>query len=234
MTFKPFLIGGAGLIALQLLTVHAASVIPVDPPTGWSVSESFGTHYRLGYDTREKAYFIENIGPIQPVGQDVNAETSPSTGPHRVPYSDSGLRPSDLWAASLLQSVESGPYRKHLMKFEAEIKSADLKGHIDLLLRETSPDRSLTSSTHSDPAETWMHPQGKAEWQPFSIEFWDDQDLSVLTFGFLVQGEGRVLIRNVKLTDEGIAPPPPDRPKTPEMFGNPEATEHPINVEMRR
>lgn len=232
MSIRPLLSGGAALLALQLLAVHAAPAVPVDPPKGWSVSDSIGKQYLLGFDSTEKAYFIENAGPIRPAGQPVNAETSlREDGPH-VPYSTTGLKETDRWTAALLQSVEAAPYRRRKVHVEAEIKASGFKGQVYLMVRGGFPDGSTTTMTSAASYPDWQVVVAEIDDIPdFSPRTPDDV---ALTFGLLTQGEGRVLIRNVKLTSLDREPKPSQETPVQDMFGDPPATRQPVNPEMRR
>ena len=244
MTFKPFLIGAAGLVALHLLTVRAAPSLPAAPPKGWSVSETIGKQYRLGYDAEDGAYFIESAGEIGPAGRAVNAGTDPGHDEQRVPYSAGGLKPDDPWAASMLQSVQAAPYRKHKVRFEAKVKSDGFKGKFRLMLRAFDPNKGGYDAHTTAPATLdigfggpdfgtedlhtigWQGVDGEIDMVP--------EDASVLSFGFLMQGQGRVLIRNVKLTSVEIAPAaPPPGTDIQDMFADPPANAEPVNPEMR-
>lgn len=229
MFLRPLLICAAGVLALELLAVNAAPIRPVDIPKGWSVSESVGTHYLLGYDQREKAYFIENIGPIGLVGEAAKAETVRSSGSHHVPYSATGLKATDPWTAALLQSVTAAPYHNRTLHFEAEVKASRFKGKFYLLLRADDPDEGGISNS------TNCITLGE-EWQTVTVEIEDIQasDKSTLAFGFIQQGEGRVLIRNIKLSDLDPLPKEPEDPPVWNMFDLPPVAAHPVNVELRR
>ena len=236
MFLRPIFICAAGVLALELLAVNAAPIRPVDPPKGWSVSDSIGTHYLLGYEPQEKAYFIENIGPIEATGKAVNAETAPYTGGQRVPYTNAGLKATDLWAASLLQSVKAMPFRNHKLRLQAEVKSpAGFKGQFYLMLRGAFPSGMTTTMTDDSRVSG-------NDWQTLTAELGlvpDDltaQDDSSVTFGFLIQGEGRVLIRAVKLTSLEYKPDTdhPHGSYLQDMFSDPPVALEPVNVELRR
>jgi len=233
MSIRPILLCGAGLVALQLLAVHAATVTPVDPPAGWSVSDSIGKQYVIGYDAREKAYFIENTGPIGPAGKAINAETVPYAGGRHVPYSSTGLKESDPWAASLLQSVKAAPYRHHKLRLEAEVKTpAGFKGQLSLMLRGQFPNNSTTTNTT---------PAASHGWQTVAVEIEEipgyepkTPDDTTISFGILMQGEGRVLVRGMKLSSLPYSPEKPVSTHLQDVFSDPPAGSEPVNLELRR
>jgi hypothetical protein len=242
VTIRPVLIGAAGILTLQLLVVPAEPRAGSAPPYGWSVSDTIGRQYRLGYDAREQAYFIENTGPIKAAGEDVNetsqgAEQPVKDGAHRVPYAK-GFTPSDLWAASLLQSVKATPYQNSKLQFQAEIKTVGFTGHALIELRATSPDKTWSTNTIT----LLSGEAGSLDWQTMTSsidaipEFAaSESGQGSVTFGLVVRGEGRILIRNAKLVQEQIkAPLPQEPPKLGEIFGSPEAGDQPINVDLRR
>ena len=232
MFLRPLLICAAGALALELLAVNAAPIRPVDPPKGWSVSDSVGTHYLIGYDPQEKAYFIENIGPIGPVGKAVNAQTAPYPGGQHVPYSSQGLKETDLWAASLLQTVKAAPFRKHKVRLEAKIKAPGFKGQVYLMLRGALPSGGTTTMTGVTTGNDWLDVTAEIDEIPdYEPKSPDD---SSMTFGLLTQGEGRVLIRNVKLTSLDYTPEAPHGTCLQEMFADPPAAEQPVNVGLSR
>lgn len=228
MFLRPILICAAGVLALQLLTVRADSgIIPLEIPKGWSGSISIGRQYFMGYDSREKAYFINNIGPIEPTGRLINADTVPSPGGHHVPYSAQGMKPSDLWSASLLQTIDAAPFRQRKLRFEAEVKSPGFHGHLYILLRGKFPSGSTNTMSGAESNDGWRTVVSEIEQVP------DDVDDSTVTFGLVMQGEGRVLIRSAKLTSLDYAPEAPST-HLEDVFGDPPATSKPANLELSR
>lgn len=227
MFIRPILICAAGVITLQLLTARAEIGGPLEIPKGWYASDSIGKQYFIGYDSREKAYFIANTEPIKNAARDVNSGTEPDLGSQHVPYSATGLKETDPWAAALLQSVKALPYLSRKLRLEAEIKTPGFNGQSYLMLRGVFPDTNTNT--------TIMTTASGADWHSVVVEMDEVPDDGTLSFGVLLQGEGRVLIRDVKLT---LAPMPekevPSGTHLQDMFGDPPAAETPVNLELRR
>jgi len=109
-----------------------------------------------------------------------------------------------------------------------------------LLLRAVSSDHQWTSSSSTNIDWQLDTPYEPHEWQAMSVEIDEIStdhsfDPGSVTYGFMMQGGGRVLMRNAQLVNEE-AKPARKTPSTklPEVFGDPAAEEHPINLELRR
>ena len=184
-------------------------------PSGWSVSDTIGTLYRTGYDDKEGAAYLESIGSVGEVGaffneQSVQAGANAREGKlreiGRVPYSKEGQASSDLWAGEVAQAVKGATYMHRHVTFKAEIKKVNFTGQFLVFVRYSNGNRqhgSFFGGERSSPPDTWLSVDGNID----TLDLADnDADQAVLSYGFAIQGTGRVLIRNVKLEVDAMTP----------------------------
>lgn len=255
--FPPLLCLGAALVLSAFKVEPSPSL--TGSPTGWSLSDAVGKNYAIGYDEKLQATYLESIGKPDYVGTMVNESSLQAEAQatnqqsllkrhNRVPYSSQGLLPYVRWAAAMTQAFKNGQYANRHVTLEAEVRDDNFDGRVELYIRAVDENSSNRHSSYYP-----VEPQ-PGKWQHIAVEF--DNRASDLRFvdgmpkivsvsegaleiGLAVQGQGRVLIRNIQLHVGKFLPPLKpvesiDLPTGPLhlSFDAPKPNAAPVNLEL--
>jgi RNA polymerase sigma factor (sigma-70 family) len=199
-------ITGAPLAADDPVMDRLARPVTGPDPLSQFRSQETSRPSRLRFEPRNMA-FTDGLDRWQIGGtflrHGTGVDYSASTEDGRAILAAAGPEPGGF--AFLAQEIEPDDYRGRTVTFRGELRTAQADGRAGLVLRVTSPGRSMPSQGASpdprdDPANHIASATGTGGWEQHEVTTQIPPDASLIEFGVFLNGGGQVELRSPAIT----------------------------------